>query len=157
LKLSASAIGFAFMVSGFAGFLATYPAGWLADTFGRKWVVVPANLATAASMVLFGWSASFATFLAACTVWSIASSVGGSAPSAYAVDCAPPGMNAAAVSCFRMIADAGYVVGPIALGLIADAYGAAAALDATAVALALTAVAFALRAPETLPLPNAAS
>lgn len=150
LKLSASAIGLAFMVSGFAGFLATYPAGWLADTFGRKWVIVPANLATAASMVLFGWSATYAAFFAACTVWSIASSVGGSAPSAYAVDCAPPGMNAAAVSSFRMIADAGYVVGPIALGLVADRFGAEAALDVTAAALAVTALAFAVKAPETV-------
>ena len=61
-----------------------------------------------------------------------------------------PGMNAAAISAFRMIADAGYVIGPIALGLIADHFGAVAALEVSAAALALNALAFGLRAPETL-------
>jgi MFS family permease len=151
VKLSASAIGLAMMVSGFAGFLATYPAGWLADTRGRKWVIVPATLATAFAMVLFGFTTSFVWFLMACTIWSIGSSVGSSAPSAYAVDCAPPGMNAAAVAGYRIIMDAGYVIGPIALGYIAEHFGFFAALDLTALALALAALAFSLRAPETLP------
>lgn len=150
LKLSASAIGFAMMLSGIAGLVATYPAGWLADMLGRKWVIVPATLTTAASMLLFGWAPDYWWFIVACTVWSIASSIGGSAPAAYAVDCAPPGMNAAAISSFRMIADAGYVVGPIVLGLVADYFGALAALDVTAAALTLNALAFALKAPETL-------
>jgi MFS family permease len=151
VKLSASAIGLAMMVSGFAGFLATYPAGWLADTRGRKWVIVPATLATAVSMVLFGYTASFAWFLMASTVWSIGSSVGSSAPAAYAVDCAPDGMNASAVAAHRMIADAGYVVGPIAMGFAAEQVGFIGTLDATALALVLAALAFGLRAPETVP------
>ena len=138
------------MIGGFAGFLASYPAGWIADTLGRKWVIVPANLATAVSLLLFGWSGSFTTFLAATTVWSIASSVGASAPSAYAVDCAPPGLHAAAVSTYRMIADAGYVIGPIALGICADHYGAIAALDLAAALMAIVSMAFALFARETL-------
>lgn len=149
LKLSVSSVGLAMMLSGMAGFLATYPAGWLADRYGRKMVIVPATLITATSMVLFGWSSSFTFFLVACTVWSTASSIGGSAPAAYAADCAPPGMNAAAIGAFRMIADAGYVIGPIALGLLADWYGPVVPLDVTAVTMALVALLFALFAPET--------
>lgn len=149
LKLSVSSVGLAMMISGMAGFIATYPAGWLADRYGRKMVIVPATLITATSMVLFGWSSSFTFFLVACTVWSTASSIGGSAPAAYAADCAPPGMNAAAISAFRMIADAGYVIGPIALGILADKYGPVLPLDATAAVMAIVAVAFALFAPET--------
>ena len=42
--------------------------------------------------------------MAACIVWSIAGGIGGAAPSAYAADIAPPGMNAAAMSTFRMLA-----------------------------------------------------
>jgi MFS-type transporter involved in bile tolerance (Atg22 family) len=37
-------------------------------------------------------------------------------------------MNAAAMSIFRMTGDAGYVIGPLALGLIADLYGPVTAL-----------------------------
>jgi DNA-binding transcriptional LysR family regulator len=67
---------------------------------------------------------------------------------AYAADVAPSGMNAAAMSGFRMLADLGYVVGPISLGLATDLFGADAALGATAVLLAATALLFGRYAPE---------
>jgi hypothetical protein len=58
-------------------------------------------------------------------------------------------MNAAAMSGFRMLADLGYVVGPIALGLATDLAGADATLGGTALLLAATALLFARFAPET--------
>jgi hypothetical protein len=48
-----------------------------------------------------------------------------------------------------MTADAGYVIGPLALGLMADAHGPIAALLVSATLLVLAGVAFALVAPET--------
>ena len=53
LGLSVGAIGFALMLGSVCGVLAAYPAGWLADRFGRKVVIVPAIIMTGASMVLF--------------------------------------------------------------------------------------------------------
>jgi MFS transporter, DHA1 family, multidrug resistance protein len=149
LGLSVGAIGFAMMLGGIAGLLTSYPAGWLADRFGRKAVIVPATLITGASMLLFCVATSYAGFIAACLVWSVASSVGGSAPTAYAADSAPPGMNAAAISTYRLTADAGYVIGPLALGLIADWHGPVTAIVISAALLAMVGVAFALLAPET--------
>jgi hypothetical protein len=58
-------------------------------------------------------------------------------------------MNAVAVSSYRMLADLGYVVGPIALGLAADLAGIDAALAGTALLLVATALLFARFAPET--------
>jgi MFS family permease len=101
------------------------------------------------SLVLFLLAPSYAWFLAGCVAWSVASGVGGAAPAAYAADVAPPGMNAAAMSGFRMLADLGYVVGPIALGLATDLVGADATLGAAALLLAATALLFARFAPET--------
>lgn len=75
--------------------------------------------------------------------------VSGAAPAAYAADTAPGGMNAAALSTYRMLADMGYVVGPIALGLVADLAGADAALASTAALLVAVALLFARLAPET--------
>ena len=92
---------------------------------------------------------SYAWFLAGCVAWSLAVGVSGAAPAAYAADVAPPGMNAAAMSTYRMLADLGYVLGPIALGLITDAFGANAALATAAVLLVAVAVVFARVAPET--------
>jgi DHA1 family multidrug resistance protein-like MFS transporter len=148
LGLSVAAIGVAIMLGSVCGLFAAYPAGWLSDRFGRKTVIVPATAMTGASMLLFCFAGSYAMFVAACIVWGVASSVGGAAPAAYAADAAPPGMNAAAMSIFRMTADAGYVIGPLALGLIADLYGPVAALLLSASLLGLVCAAFAVVAQE---------
>src|SRR4029078_3556409 len=49
LGLSVTEIGFAMMVSGVCGFVAAYPAGWLADRLGRKAVIVPSTVSTGVS------------------------------------------------------------------------------------------------------------
>ena len=151
LGISISAIGFAMMLGSIAGLFASFPAGWLADRYGRKMVIVPATLISGTSMVLFCIAPNYAWFAAACIVWGVAISAGGSAPAAYAADTAPPGMNAAAMSTFRMTGDLGYVIGPLALGLIADLYGPVAALLGGAAVLILVGAAFAIIAPETHP------
>ncbi len=81
-------------------------------------------------------------------MWGIAASVGGTAPAAYAADSAPPGMNAAAMSSFRMVGDIGYVIGPIALGIVVDAQGAQTALLLTAAISVTVGLAFLKFAPE---------
>jgi MFS family permease len=151
LGLSVGAIGFALMLGSICGLFAAYPAGWLADRFGRKVVIVPATAMTGASMLLFCVAPSYGWFIAACVVWGVASSVGGAAPATYAADTAPLGMNATAMSAFRMTADAGYVIGPLALGLIADFYGPVVSLLGAAALLLLVGAAFAILAPETHP------
>ncbi len=151
LGVSVGAIGFALMAGSVCGVVAAYPAGWLADQFGRKAVIVPATVMTGASMLLFCVAPTYVWFVAACIVWGVASSVGGSAPAAYAADSAPPGMNAAAMSTFRMMGDAGYVIGPLALGLIADLYGPLTPLLIAASLIVAVGVAFAVAAPESHP------
>jgi len=71
------------------------------------------------------------------------------APAAYAADVAPAGMNAASMSTYRMLGDAGYVLGPVALGLVTDLFGAETALAVAATLLVLVGLAFARFAPET--------
>jgi MFS transporter, DHA1 family, multidrug resistance protein len=148
LGISVSAIGFAMMLGSLAGLIAAYPAGWLTDRFGRKSVIVPATLITGTSMLLFSAAPGYGWFVAASIVWGIAISVGSTAPTAYAADSAPPGMNAAAISAFRMTSDAGYVLGPLVLGLIVDSYGAVTALVVASVLVVLAGIAFAIGAPE---------
>jgi MFS family permease len=148
LGLSVGAIGAAIMLGSLFGLAAAYPAGWLADRLGRKPVIVAATVMTGASMLLFCFASSYALFVAAAIVWGVASSVGGAAPAAYAADSAPPGMNAAAMSIYRMTADAGYVIGPLALGVIVDLHGPVTALLVAAAALVFVGATFALVAPE---------
>jgi MFS-type transporter involved in bile tolerance (Atg22 family) len=58
-------------------------------------------------------------------------------------------MNAAAMSTFRMMGDAGYVIGPLLLGLIADVYGPITAIVWPSAVLVLVGMVFAAAAPET--------
>ena len=148
LGLSADRIGVGLALASLVGLVLVYPSGVLVDRFGRKLLIVPATLMSAASMLVFVLAPSYAWFLTACVVWSLATGVSGAAPAAYAVDVAPAGMNAAAMSTFRMLSDAGYVLGPIVLGLVTDLFGADVALVTAAVLLAAAAVLFARFAPE---------
>ncbi|MGE0225979.1 MAG: MFS transporter [Acetobacteraceae bacterium] len=149
LGLSVTAIGFAMAVGTVVGLLAAYPGGMLVDYFGRKAVIWPATVISGASMLLFCFAPSYAWFMAASIAWGIASSIGGAAPSVYAADSAPPGMNATTMSVFRMTGDIGYVAGPLGLGLISDGFGPTAALITAAGLLVTAGVLFAALAPET--------
>lgn len=148
LGLSVSEIGFGLMLSSVCGFLAAYPGGWLADRLGRKAVIVPSTLLTGLSMVLFCFAPSYGWFVVASIIWGIATSISSSAPAAYAVDSAPPGMNAAAMSAYRMTADAGYIIGPPGLGLLADITSPASAIIAASAALISLGAIFAFATPE---------
>jgi MFS transporter, DHA1 family, multidrug resistance protein len=149
LGLTVTEIGFGLALGTVVGLLVAYPSGVLVDYFGRKAVIVPTTVLSGASMLLFCFAPSYAWFIGACVVWGLASSIGSAAPASYAADSAPPGMNATTMSMFRMIGDAGYVIGPLLLGLIADLYSADAALYFAAALLIAVGALFAQLAPET--------
>ena len=81
-------------------------------------------------------------------VWGVSVGLSGAAPTAYAADVAPPGMNAAAMGTFRTLSDSGYFFGPFLLGAIASLAGTGSALVVTAVMLVVIGAGFALIAPE---------
>ncbi|MDI3340573.1 MAG: MFS transporter [Sphaerobacter sp.] len=149
IGLSESQIGLGLALVSIGGLAVAYPSGLLVDRFGRKAVIVPATLLSATALALFSVAPNFAWYLVSCSVWAAASGVSGAAPAAYAADVAPPGMNAAAMGAFRMLADAGYVVGPALLGWTADLVGTNASLYGTALLLAACGLSFARFAPET--------
>lgn len=148
MSLGPDQIGLGLATISVMAIILAYPSGALADRFGRKIVIVPATLLTGLSFLLFLAAPSFFWFMMACTVWAVAGGVGGAAPSAYAADIAPPGMNAAAMSTFRMLSETGYVAGPLILGLSADLFGANTSLAATSALIVVSGVLFAWRAPE---------
>ena len=106
LGLGPGDIGMGFGLASVLGVLASL-SGWRASrtATGGKSSSCPSALLNGASMILLAHAPTPATFIGACMVWGIASSVAGSAPAAYAADSAPPGMNAIALSVYRMLAD----------------------------------------------------
>ncbi len=149
LGLSAGEVGFSFALGSVIGLAVTYPAGALVDRYGRKSVIVPMTILTGISMLAFSFAPDYAWFLIGSAIWGGATAAAAAAPAAYAADSAPKGMNAAAMSCYRMLSDVGYVVGPILLGLLADWQGLDAPLWISAGVLIAMALLFARFAPET--------
>ena len=148
IQLEYDEIGIALAVGSLLGLCAVYPAGVAVDRWGRKAIIAPFTFLTGGSFLLFASADSFLGFALANALWGIASGIGGSAPAAYAADSAPPGMNASAMSLFRMLGDIGYVVGPVILGFIVDTHGTDMALYLAAIILSVIDASFARFAPE---------
>ena len=151
IGLAPDQIGFGIGMISVVGLLLVYPSGILVDRFGRKAVIVPSAILSAAAMMLFAFAGSLTTFLIASFFWSVSTGVAGAAPAAYAADLAPRDMIAPAMSIYRTVADLGYVVGPLLLGAISDLQSPELALAFTAALLLMSAIVFGMRAPESLP------
>ena len=148
IQLEYDEIGIALAVGSLLGLCAVYPAGVAVDRWGRKAIIAPFTFLTGGSFLLFASADSFLGSALANMLWGIASGIGGYAPAAYAADSAPPGMNASAMSLFRMLGDIGYVVGPVILGFIVDTHGTDMALYLAAIILSVIGASFARFAPE---------
>jgi multidrug resistance protein len=148
LGLGTDQIGVGLALISVMAIVLAYPSGVLSDRFGRKVMIVPPTILTGVSFVLFLLAPSYAWFLMACGAWAVASGIGGAAPSAYAADMAPVGMNAAAMSSYRMLSETGYVAGPLVVGLAADLFGVNAALWLVAAFVVTVGLVFARCAPE---------
>ena len=150
MGLTHEQIGLGLGMISILGLILVYPSGALVDRFGRKSVIVPSTMLSGLAMISFSIADSFITFMLASSFWAAATGISGAAPAAYAADVAPKGMTASAMGMYRTLSDLGYVVGPLALGGIADLFSADAALYFTAALLGAIGTIFALFAKETL-------
>src|SRR3989304_5456369 len=80
--------------------------------------------------------------------------MGGPPPAAYAADIAPDGMRGVTMGLYRTFGDAGFVIGPVLLGSLADLTTFGWALTFDAAVLVGIALLFALFARETLRPPG---
>jgi len=151
IGLSPSQIGIGIGMISIMGLVLVYPSGALVDRFGRKAVIVPSTLLTGIAILGYGAAGTFVGFMLCSIFWSAASGVSGAAPAAYTADIAPAGMTAPTMGLYRALADAGYVAGPLVLGIISDIGSPIAALAFTSVILVGSGILFAVRAPESLP------
>lgn len=151
LGLTPAQIGLGLSMISFVSLAFVVPSGILVDKLGRKPVIVPASILSGIGFLLFIVADNYGMFLFACFVWSCAGGFAGGAPGAYAADMAPAGMNAAAMGLYRALMDVGYVIGPLAIGLMADRGSIDSALLITGILVVATAILFAIFAPESLP------
>ena len=148
LGLDAATIGFALTAASLCNIALVGVTGQLVDRLGRKPVIVPGCLIAAAGFAGFALSTGYPMFVLSAILWGISGAFI-SASAAYAADQAPPGANGVTMGVYRMLADLGYVVGPVLLGVIAMWSGADGALVFAAVLSVVTMLPFLLMAPET--------
>jgi len=118
------------------------PGAFLSDLFGKTKVIAPCVAASAAAVAVVGTATDPNVFLGAAIAWALAHSLMGPAPAAYATEVSPERGRAVALSAYRTFGDAGLLVGPVALGALADCVGVGPALAANGWVLAASALAF---------------
>ena len=153
LGLSPGALGLVFTMMTVLNLAVLMPTGTLIDKIGRKAVIVPSALVTGVALVLFAVSGNVWIFILAGVIHGIGTGIVGPAPAAYAADIAPPGMRGITMGLYRTFGDAGFVIGPVLLGALADLAGFGWALAFNALVLVSFALLFAVFARETLKRP----
>lgn len=118
------------------------PGAFLSDLFGRTRVIAPCVAASAVAVAVVGTATDPNVFLGAAIAWALAHSLMGPAPAAYAMEVSPERGRAVALSAYRTFGDVGLLVGPVALGALADCVGVGPALAANGWVLAASAFAF---------------
>mgnify|MGYP001323876775 FL=1 len=113
LKMGPGAIGILFTFSSFLHGVLIYPAGAIADRWGRKIVIVPAGLVVGISILGLPFSQSISMFVFAFILLHIGQGWGSQAPVAYVADLAPPSKRGVGIGLFRTFGDFAGIIGPI--------------------------------------------
>jgi MFS family permease len=121
---------------------ATYPLVWglgqlatgaLSDRWGRKWMIASGMWVQAVGIAAFVMGRSFVPWMAAATLLGVGTALVYPTLLAAVSDVAHPDWRASALGVYRLWRDAGYAVGAIAAGLLADAFTVPFAISAIAV------------------------
>jgi MFS family permease len=154
LGLKVSQIGFTLTLVALGHLSTIYLSGWLGDRFGVKKILVPSILLASASIFLFGISSNYICYLLAGIIYGLGTGCGGTLPPAYAAQIRGDVGYGLIVGPLRLFGDIGLMVGPIILGLAADAAGYRQALVINAFLMAGVIILFGLLAakpPSVLP------
>jgi MFS transporter, DHA1 family, multidrug resistance protein len=147
LHRSALWTGIGFLAFAAANAVALLPSGRVADTLGRRPVIVTGCAATACGMVMLAVLPGLAGYLIALAVSGLGSGLLDVAPAAMVGDIID-GQGGALVASYQMAGDAGSVTGPVAAGYLVDTVSYAAAFELAGGVLGLAAI-LGLFAPET--------
>jgi len=137
-----------------------YPAIWsigqlatgvLSDRLGRKWLIASGMGVQAVGIALIAATRGLGPWAAGSVLLGIGTAMVYPTLLAAVSDVADPRWRASAIGVYRFWRDAGFAVGAILAGVLADAFGYAAAIGAIAVLTALSALVVAVRMYETLP------
>lgn len=148
LGLTEGQIGLALSLVAIIQIIATLIAGRLSDKFGRKVVILPGCIISAASLFLLAQSYSYWFLLFSCLVMGIGIGIAGSISSAYVADIIPKEDYSIGMGTYHAIGDLGFVIGPVFMGWLADNKGFGFSLLFNSLFLLLSAFIFQIMAKE---------
>jgi MFS family permease len=137
---------------------AIYPAIWglrqlvtggLSDRIGRKWLIAGGMLVQALAIGAIAATTGFAPWIAAAALLGVGTAMVYPTLLAAIGDVAHPLWRARAVGVYRLWRDAGFAVGAILAGVLADAFGVTVAIWFVAALTALSGLIVAVRMYET--------
>lgn len=149
LGLNVQTVGVILSLSAFVDMSLFYPAGWLMDTLGRKYAIVPCFLIQSIGMLLVPLATGFWGLLAATCLIGFGNGLGSGTMMTLGADLAPKHALGEFLGVWRLIGDGGGLISPLLIGAIADVF----TLGAGTVVIALVGLAgtglFAFGVPET--------
>lgn len=137
---------------------AVYPAVWgvgqlltgaWSDRVGRKWLIVAGMLTQAVAIALIAIASTFAVWVSAMAVLGVGTALVYPTLLAAVGDLARPGWRASAVGVYRFWRDAGFALGAILTGVIADLASPVVAIWTVAALTAISGMVVAVRMRET--------
>ena len=120
--------------------LAQLGTGWASDRWGRKWLIAAGMWVQAAAILLIAASHALPGWIAGTFLLGIGTALVYPTLLAAIGDVAHPSWRANAVGVYRLWRDAGYAVGAVLSGVLADRFGLAPAIAATGVLTAVSGV-----------------
>ena len=112
IGLDAASIGLAFGLSSALDAAMFYPAGWLMDTRGRKWSLVPSLAILGASLALMPLATTFWPYLAVALLSGLGNGFGTGIIVALGADLSPRTNRGEFLGVWRLLGDAGHAGGP---------------------------------------------
>ncbi|HEX6219579.1 MAG TPA: MFS transporter, partial [Acidimicrobiia bacterium] len=128
--------------------------GAISDRVGRKWMIAIGMWIQAAAIALIAASDAFGPWLAAAVVLGMGTAMVYPTLLAAVGDIAHPSWRASAVGVYRFWRDAGFAVGAIITGIVADLSGATSAIWLVAALTLASGIIVALRMEETRQPPS---
>ncbi|MEM7339445.1 MAG: MFS transporter [Actinomycetota bacterium] len=113
-------LGIVFTALGVLALVLIGPAGWAADRFGRKAVIIPTGVISAVGVLVTAGAPVLELFLIGIVITAIGTGVTGPAPAAFVADIAPADQRGAAMGLYRTWGDLGIVLAPVLAGALAD-------------------------------------
>jgi len=120
LGLTPTMVGLVIAIGTGADLLLFPVAGWLMDRFGRLFAIIPAFTLMGFGLLLLGLAGSAVAVAIAGGVIGLGNGLSAGTMLTYGSDLAPPEATGPFLGAFAAVQDVGKVVGPLAVGVVAD-------------------------------------